>query len=600
MADMDPSQNRVDSALVQLGSYGVWQWVVYTLWCVSTETSIVTNLIIVPVFLGGVPEHRCRIPENVTATRVGHCQLYFNVTNETTSCTYGWEYPDKEFGNTIVSEWDLVCERNFYAELTQTLFVVGTMVGSGLISPLSDKFGRKPVHLISHFFLAVISSSTAAVTSYPAFIAMRTLCGVLIPGIGLTGIIASCEVFPAGQRTFAGQFIYFWWVVALMILGGLAYAIREWRHLQLTVSLLPLVALSGYWLCPESIPWLVANNKIRKAEKIIHKAAKINKVSLPEHPFEITDDDLLKADANGADASTRDTPRGILDIDDDLGMQPLPSAALDFDKDDIGKSKQNGKAKIQKTIGGKHNKKVEDKQEFKGDNIIIALKHKVVLKNLMVLLALWFVNSLVYGGLALSSASLAGERFLNFFLQSLVELPAVFLCIYVLKRHGRRLPICIFHIITGISLGVIVFVPEKTELWPVVMVLSLIGRFASTFTFNSLIMYTLELFPTNARNSALGITSFAARVSGALAPFSTLLMRTISWLPGLLFGILSIVVGILTLLLPESVNRPLPETAGEIEVWQKEQRFCPCMKPKAAALEKSEESSDEETVHFSV
>jgi hypothetical protein len=44
------------------------------------------------------------------------------------------------------------------------------------------------------------------------------------------------------------------------------------------------------------------------------------------------------------------------------------------------------------------------------------------------------VNSLVYSGLALSSTTLAGDRFLNFFLQSLVEFPAVFLCIYVLQK----------------------------------------------------------------------------------------------------------------------------------------------------------------------
>ncbi len=36
----------------------------------------------------------------------------------------------------------------------------------------------------------------------------------------------------------------------------------------------------------ESIPWLVANKRYEEAEKILRKAAKLNKISLPENIFE--------------------------------------------------------------------------------------------------------------------------------------------------------------------------------------------------------------------------------------------------------------------------------------------------------------------------
>jgi len=41
------------------------------------------------------------------------------------------------------------------------------------------------------------------------------------------------------------------------------------------------------------------------------------------------------------------------------------------------------------------------------------------------------------------------------------------------------------------------------------------------------------------------------------------------WLPGLLFGGLSTVAGLLTLLLPETLNRPQPQTIDDIEQWYK-------------------------------
>jgi len=40
-------------------------------------------------------------------------------------------------------------------------------------------------------------------------------------------------------------------------------------------------------------------------------------------------------------------------------------------------------------------------------------------------------------------------------------------------------------------------------------------------------------------------------------------------LPGLLFGALSIGSGLLTFFLPETLNRPLPQTIEDIENWSK-------------------------------
>lgn len=43
--------------------------------------------------------------------------------------------------------------------------------------------------------------------------------------------------------------------------------------------------------------------------------------------------------------------------------------------------------------------------------------------------------------------------------------------------------------------------------------------------------------------------------------------RLVPWLPGILFGALSIGVGLLALLLPETLNRPLPQTIEDIDNW---------------------------------
>ena len=43
----------------------------------------------------------------------------------------------------------------------------------------------------------------------------------------------------------------------------------------------------------------------------------------------------------------------------------------------------------------------------------------------------------------------------------------------------------------------------------------------------------------------------------------------VSWAPGLVFTVASISTGVLALLLPETLNRPLPDTIEEIESWSR-------------------------------
>jgi len=43
--------------------------------------------------------------------------------------------------------------------------------------------------------------------------------------------------------------------------------------------------------------------------------------------------------------------------------------------------------------------------------------------------------------------------------------------------------------------------------------------------------------------------------------------KVAAWIPGVVFAAVAIVTGLLALLLPETLNRPLPETIKEVESW---------------------------------
>ena len=68
-------------------------------------------------------------------------------------------------------------------------------------------------------------------------------------------------------------------------------------------------------LLTESVPWLVANKKYKKAEAILSKAAKINKVAYPEHIFTAAPEELEAFQAQNKqyvdDAGNKENQKGF-------------------------------------------------------------------------------------------------------------------------------------------------------------------------------------------------------------------------------------------------------------------------------------------------
>ena len=71
-----------------------------------------------------------------------------------------------------------MCDRAYLKDLTQTIFIVGVMAGAMIFSTLSDKFGRKPVFLFSHWALVVVGVANAFAPNYYVFTVFRFFTGV--------------------------------------------------------------------------------------------------------------------------------------------------------------------------------------------------------------------------------------------------------------------------------------------------------------------------------------------------------------------------------------------------------------------------------------
>ncbi|KAM9348842.1 organic cation/carnitine transporter 2-like [Symphorus nematophorus] len=200
---------------------------------------------------------------------------------------------------------------------------------------------------------------------------------------------------------------------------------------------------------------------------------------------------------------------------------------------------------------------------------------------------LWLVwNSLTiaYFALSLNTSNLHGDAYFNCFLSALVEIPAYILSWITFRWCSRRLSLFSTLFLGGVFLLFIQLIPA--DLIYLATTLEMIGKFAVTTAFAIVYAYTAEVYPTVLRNTALGACSMAARVGSITAPYFIYLRNYSISLPYILMGILTVLSGLLSLLLPESYGMPLPDTITHM------QHFHGCCKKKPYTLTQTEEKEN--------
>ncbi|XP_068545233.1 solute carrier family 22 member 15-like isoform X3 [Anas acuta] len=199
--------------------------------------------------------------------------------------------------------------------------------------------------------------------------------------------------------------------------------------------------------------------------------------------------------------------------------------------------------------------------------ILNLVKHPVLRWRTIILMYIWYVCSLVYYGLTLNAGELGGNLYLNVALYGLVEVPAFPLCMFFIEKpwSGRRKTMMCFLIFAGFACMFTMFLPKNSGLLLSPTLLALCGKMMVSAAFNIVYIYTSELYPTVLRNAGLGVCSMSCRFGGILAPFVPSMKSLSPSVPLVVFGISGLSAGFLTLLLPETLNKPIAESIEDLQ-----------------------------------
>jgi MFS transporter, AAHS family, 4-hydroxybenzoate transporter len=138
--------------------------------------------------------------------------------------------------------------------------LLGMLVGSMLLSILSDRVGRRPVLVGSTAFFSLCMLGTAAATSVQQLVFLRFLTGLGIGGVLANAVALVSEYSPQRQRASLLMWISCGFTGGA-IAGGLISATlipwAGWRSVFLVGGVLPLgIAAVMYWRLPESLLFL--------------------------------------------------------------------------------------------------------------------------------------------------------------------------------------------------------------------------------------------------------------------------------------------------------------------------------------------------------
>ncbi|KAJ8707424.1 hypothetical protein PYW08_010676 [Mythimna loreyi] len=489
-----------------IGSMGPWQLIITIALSLKSFPAAWNQLAIAVIAPGQDFFCVSPTPMNASDSMLRACSVRVDDSLPEVPCEK-FSYDDSGFKSTIVSEWDLVCQRKYLRSLVQPATQAGFLIGYLTFGVMADRIGRKTPVMIAVTVQAVAGLITAFMSRFELFLLFKVISAIATGGSLNTCFTIMIEIVGAETRS---KLVYFYHIpnlLSFLSVPVISYLTKTWDGYWLSTSIPAFLLLSYYWLIPESPRWLLAVGKVEQAREILLQAAKKNKKPVEEvaTAIESYETKLLASKTQGFEADSKKRTYGVLD-----------------------------------------------------------LLRTPVMRRRMILIAInYFNGGMIFYGNAQYASRMSKNVRTNLAVVASFELPGLLIAYFLISRISRLKLIIVANFLMGICL--LLIIPfYNYDVFKLALVA--VGMSCMTVKIITLHLYTGELFPTVVRNIALAICSVLAKLGGIVAPLLIDYVNDIAyWIVPLIFGLAPILNAILFFWLPETKDCKLPDSIKESE-----------------------------------
>lgn len=179
-------------------------------------------------------------------------------------------------------QFDLVCDRDIFPTLGLVALNTGGPVGVYLFGLLNDRAGRRISYFTCLATLLTGSFLTAFSSDFWMWALSRVIVGLTIPAVYQIPFIIALELVGPNYRSFVTVMTCTFYTFGLMILAAITYFVQDWRQLTLATSVPFLLYFLYACVMPESPRWLLAEDRLEEALKVLETMARVNRKQIPE------------------------------------------------------------------------------------------------------------------------------------------------------------------------------------------------------------------------------------------------------------------------------------------------------------------------------
>eukprot|EP00118_Oscarella_pearsei_P022621 m.264147 g.264147 ORF g.264147 m.264147 type:complete len:595 (+) comp40466_c0_seq4:76-1860(+) len=515
------------------------------------------------------------------------------------------------------------CEFNlddWEQSLITTVVFAGMLLGAVFWGKLGDKIGRRKALFIVCVCLCIFGLISAFSFAYWFLLASRFLVGFAVAG-GAQSATFLLEILPTKYRaycmTMGGIFFSvgaaFEVLLAIFVMNP-SSGEDHWTNLTLNATLItptmnataggggnwryllgftvipPCLSLIAFMFVPESARYYIASGQLTKAQEVLGQIARANNKPLPSGRLVSNGERAMVLMMRAEKYSSKPIAG---DADEIVATGQAEGEDADDQDEFIMHSSAIENASADKLLlPGGAKQMSQPKKKSRGE-ISDLFSSKERLLTTVLLWPIWFAVAFGYYGIVLlttevlsiidelkagghtdgtfmpcydhtfqrnhTCALLVLDDYMQVLWTTAAELPGIILTVVLIERLGRRKTMALEFGICGVVFFLMFICPiNKVAL----MALIFIGRASMTGAFQTVFVYTPEVYPTSIRAIGLGMCSTVSRVGAMISPFvaQVLLRKSIRGGEGI-YAAACLVAVVCSLLLPiETRGRKMQDT----------------------------------------